>query len=102
MALLPGKYVCLTLGAAKTAIAQQGFTLGNVTPQPTPSPTGPVPDTWIVTDQLPTAGTPSAYGTAIDLTVQAPPAQPAARTTTADECPCTATEPLTTGLGQHR
>ena len=68
-----GNYVCLTFGAAKTAIAQKGFSLRNVTPQPTPSPTGPVPDTWIVTAQLPVPLTLSPYGTAIDLTVQAPP-----------------------------
>ena len=59
---LVGNYVCLTLGAARTQIGAEGFTVGVVLP-------GGAADTTFVATQLPTAGSTAPVGSAINLGV---------------------------------
>ncbi len=63
-----GNYVCMTLGAATTALEGDGFTLGSVTAVPSGTPDA----TWVVIAQDPTPGTNRAYGTPINLSVASP------------------------------
>jgi serine/threonine-protein kinase len=62
-----GRYVCLTLDAATTAIDADGFALGVVT-----TATSPVPSTWLVSAQDPLQGVKRPAGTKINLTMVAP------------------------------
>ena len=68
-----GAYTCKTVDVATTQIDADGFTLGSVVSDP--AGTDPVPGTWIVTAQDPTAGQKQPVGTAIDLTAQDPAIQ---------------------------
>jgi len=68
-----GAYTCQTVEVAPTLIDADGFTLGSVVSDP--GGTDPVPGTWIVTAQDPTAGQKQPAGTAINLTAQDPAIQ---------------------------
>ncbi len=63
-----GNYVCMALGAAKTALENDGFVLGTVTP----IPGGTAANDWVVVAQSPTAGTNRPWGSAVNLTVYDP------------------------------
>jgi hypothetical protein len=65
-----GNYRCMTLDVATTKIDVDGFALGTVSSDP--AGVDPIPSTWIVTSQTPTAGSNHPFATAIDLVLSDP------------------------------
>jgi beta-lactam-binding protein with PASTA domain len=65
-----GNYRCQTREVATTSIDADGFVLGTVSSDP--AGVDPIPPTWIVTSQAPSAGSNHAFGTAIDLVLSDP------------------------------
>jgi serine/threonine protein kinase len=64
-----GDYRCLSVGQAKTEIAGDGFTLGDVNAA---NGGGPPTDSWTVVDQDPAPGVRAAAGSPIDLSAVEP------------------------------
>jgi len=64
-----GDYGCLTLADATAAVEGDGFEVGSVAYT---LEGGPVTDDWLVSDQTPSSGEPSAAGSAIDLILSSP------------------------------